>query len=825
MKLTATPSSKASLDLRPYDVPTEDVTEMVTKVPVGKKDGASIIPAVFRPCPEVCWQHAIPGKKDCGGGALHRLAENVEAVTAFVVDLDTGLTEAGLDALVEALKATGLEFWWWQTFSHTPEVAKGRLIIPFHTPFPLKSPEQWSRGAWPKLIQYLGVEGACSAVGKGADPSCRDPSRLYYMPRRPTEDAIRRSGYVPGKALDWEEVFGDALEGFREAVKVPVALTAEDPNAVVTAEQFEKLREDLVAYAKNAAPAKRHALENVLKGKMPAELPTERPEGALPRNPVWKDVTWALAKVSEDWMPTEALLEVLRPSWQDEVGASPEDFTPWAKIEDMFRRARPATAKKRAQQKAEAEQAAALFSHSEAPAGWVAPSKVVLETRQVSEDAFDTRLEWEKDKEGNRTGRLKKNIHNLGLLMRAGPVWRGVFRKNLLSQMLEVHGGPLLEGKGDARRLLKERTDALLVRHWISEKYGVVFSQEDVDSYIELSADDHAYDPLMDYLNGLVWDGTPRIEGFLERYFSASTKAEDGKDRTLYVRAVSKRWLMSAAARGLFPGCQVDVVLILESGQGKRKTSAFRVLGGEFFASFVKSLDHKDAQVMPGENWILEFGELSAFSRSDQKHLKDFLTQVSDKYRAPYDKRQMVHPRRAVWVGSTNEDDYLTDETGNRRYWPVAVGDIDSEALRRDRDQLFAEAVARVKAGEQWHLTEDEEALAKVETALRLQTDSIGELVLAWFQEQAPEKRPVEVTQTFLWQTILGEPGVPDRGQEMRGARALKMLGFTKRRMWRANTPVTVYIPTPEVLGLPRATRGRMGAQGAMQIVAAPPCV
>jgi predicted P-loop ATPase len=555
---------------------------------------------------------------------------------------------------------------------------------------------------------------------------------------------------------------------------------------------------------------------------------------------VWKDVTWALAKVSEDWMPTEALLEVLRPSWQDEVGASPEDFTPWAKIEDMFRRARPACSRKRAQQKAEMEQAARLFSHSEAPAGFMAPGgakgtggvKGTGETEETDEvtggrtpdeDAFDTQLEWQIDKEGNRTGRLKKTIHNLGLILRAGPVWKGVFRKNLLTGFMEVHGGPLLEGTSLKKRDIDEESDVFLVRHWISEKYGVTYAKEDVDAYVVLSAMDAKYDPLMDYLNGVQWDGTSRIEGFLETYFKASTKAEDGKDRTLYVRAVSKRWLMSAAARGLFPGCQVDVVLILESGQGKRKTSAFRVLGGEFFASFVKSLDHKDAPAMPSENWILEFGELSAFSRSDQKHLKDFLTQTQDKYRAPYHQRQMVHPRRSVFVGSTNEDDYLTDETGNRRYWPVAVGDIDIEALARDRDQLWAEAVALVKAGEQWHLTEEEEALAKVEAATRLQTDSIGELVLAWYQEQPQDKRPVEVTQTFLWGTILGEPGVPDRGQEMRGARALKMLGFTKRRMWRANTPVTIYIPTPEILGLPRATRGRTGAQSTLAAISSSP--
>jgi hypothetical protein len=285
LKLTTTPSSKASLDLREHEVPTEDVTEMVTKVPVGEKDGPAIIPAIFRPCPEVCWQHGMPKRKDCGGGQFHRLAENVEAVTAFVVDLDTGLTEEGLDELVEALKATGLEFWWWQTHSHTPEVAKGRLLIPFHRPFPLKSPEQWSRGAWPRLVQYLGVEGACSAVGKGADPSCRDPSRLYYMPRRPTEDAVRAGGYVQGKALNWEELFGDTLESFREAVKAPVAVGTEDPNAVVTAEHFEKLREDLKSYAVSAAPSKRKAIENVLKGKMPAELPTSGPRVRFPGTP------------------------------------------------------------------------------------------------------------------------------------------------------------------------------------------------------------------------------------------------------------------------------------------------------------------------------------------------------------------------------------------------------------------------------------------------------------------------------------------------------------------------------------------------------------
>lgn len=200
----------------------------------------------------------------------------------------------------------------------------------------------------------------------------------------------------------------------------------------------------------------------------------------------------------------------------------------------------------------------------------------------------------------------------------------------------------------------------------------------------------------------LVWDRVPRIDHWLHRYL--------GVPDTEYSRAVGRKWLISIVARAMRPGCQSDHMLILEGPQGIGKSQAMRILGGDYHVEYAGSLrndsDHKDMiHTIVGKS-IVEISELSAFKGSSIERLKNVLTTTVDDVRLAYRRDASRFPRTCGFAGTTNEINsaYISDSTGARRFWPVVCGPaIDIEALRQDRDQIWAEAVNAFDAGEDWH--------------------------------------------------------------------------------------------------------------------------
>lgn len=296
-----------------------------------------------------------------------------------------------------------------------------------------------------------------------------------------------------------------------------------------------------------------------------------------------------------------------------------------------------------------------------------------------------------------------------------------------------------------------------------------------------------AFHPVRDYLQSLSWDGVPRLNTCLRDSFGAKAQPEK------YLAAVGAAWCISAVARIFEPGCQVDSALVLEGPQGFYKSTALRVLAGDayFSDSLSADLSHKDARDHLRGKWIIELAELAQFKRAEIETVKQFVTRRFEQYRPSYGRHEIKFPRQCVFAGSTNDETYLVDTTGNRRFWVVACGRIDIDALKRDRDQLWAEAVTRYRAGERWHLTGELEALAAAEALLRVAHDpwtaNVAE-VLAYIS--TPDVSPGEVMARMNLRE--GERHARNAG---RIGQILKDLGWRKGH--RDRTRGQTYTPPP----------------------------
>ncbi len=244
---------------------------------------------------------------------------------------------------------------------------------------------------------------------------------------------------------------------------------------------------------------------------------------------------------------------------------------------------------------------------------------------------------------------------------------------------------------------------------------------------LAMNARARPFHPVRDYIRSLEWDKKPRLATWLTSYI--------GADDNQVNRAIGEKFLLQALDRVFQPGCKADHVLILEGDQGRKKSSAVSLLAGEWFSDQLPPMHSKDSSLSLGGVWIMEIAELESLTNSQAESIKGFLSRTTERYRPPYGRHPVNEPRQTVFVGTTNLSQYLHDPTGGRRFWPVEVGDIDLEALARDRDQLWAEAFARYQQDDSRHwFDEDDPVLAMVreEQAARIESDPWEEPILEY---------------------------------------------------------------------------------------------
>jgi predicted P-loop ATPase len=340
-------------------------------------------------------------------------------------------------------------------------------------------------------------------------------------------------------------------------------------------------------------------------------------------------------------------------------------------------------------------------------------------------DPIDSKrkAEWQSKLLRGTGGRVASVLANFMIALRHAPEWANVLGHDESGHRAIARKAPPWGGPRQPPYPWGEEDD-IHAAEW-AQHYGILISPLTASQGVQAVAAENRFHPIREYVESLRWDGDRRIDTWTTSYLGAPASQ--------YSAAVGARWLIGAVARVLKPGCKNDCALILEGPQGSRKSTALRVLGEPWFTDDVSEIGSKDSQLQIRGVWIVEWAELDAMSRIDVARIKSFMSRAVDRFRPPYGHRLIVLPRESVFAGTTNSDAYLRDETGARRFWPIRCGKIDIERLQLDRDQLWAEAVARFREGVSWWL--DKELLveaAEAEQAERYEGGIWDDIIRQW---------------------------------------------------------------------------------------------
>lgn len=331
--------------------------------------------------------------------------------------------------------------------------------------------------------------------------------------------------------------------------------------------------------------------------------------------------------------------------------------------------------------------------------------KRLASVAKLHEDRARQDMDWRRNLRRTSSGKeLLGDVHNIRLAFEHAPELAGLLRMNELAHRVELTRDPpwrtLTSGAS-----WRDDDDIDLVS-WLQEWTIPARSDGTMTRIVHAEATRNPVHPVREWLQGLTWDGGPRIKEVLIEVLSA-------KGDPLYLEAVLRRFMIGAVARVMRPGCKCDHMLVLVGAQGGGKSSFARVLGAPWTVESHSTFGSKDAAQELDGAWIVEVAELSGMRKSEVETVKNFISKQSDHYRPAYGRHVIDQPRTCVFIGTTNEEKFLVDYTGNRRFWPIRCTDrVDLKLLFDSREQLWAEARSAFESGEQWHLTAEEARLA-----------------------------------------------------------------------------------------------------------------
>lgn len=343
---------------------------------------------------------------------------------------------------------------------------------------------------------------------------------------------------------------------------------------------------------------------------------------------------------------------------------------------------------------------------------------------------------WMQELEFNKKGQLLPSIENFRIILDKDPRLVGCFGTNTFRGTLclrkDAPWRPCFDAvNGD---MWTDSDSSELIRY-IDVNYGL-YSKDRFNIALDVAFAQHSFHPVRDYLNTLTWDGTKRAEMLFVNYF--------GAPNDVYTKTVTRKWLAAAVARVFTPGVKFDNLVVLVGAQGIGKSYLGHKLGRGWFSDTFGTVQGKEAYEQLKGNWIIEIAELSAMRRAEVEAVKMFISKQEDTFRGAYKRYAEVNKRQCVFYGTTNDDQFLSDTTGNRRFWPIRA-DMASAPLsvfdltEYEVDQIWAEAVVWVKKGESLYLSQELTKIAAEEQADYLPRDPRIDQIAEYLDKPIPD--------------------------------------------------------------------------------------
>jgi len=286
--------------------------------------------------------------------------------------------------------------------------------------------------------------------------------------------------------------------------------------------------------------------------------------------------------------------------------------------------------------------------------------------------------------------------------------------------------------------------DTTQLARMLARQKGVIFSPLVLDAAVRGIASERRYSPVVEYLESLpAWDGVSRVSSIFPHYLGAEDSA--------YIRAVGTKFVCNAVRRALRPGCKVDSMPVLVGPQGIGKSTFGAILFGlAWFHDDVGDITNKSAIENIEGKWCIEMPEMSVFKRAEIEHQKAFMSRTVDRGRRAYARTVTESPRRCVFIGSTNDEDFLTDVTGNRRYWPVKCHkSLNWAELRAARDMIWAEALTLWKTEKPHMDTAELESESRQVASGHTETDPWSEAIQKWLSVEQYDMEDLEAVDRF----------------------------------------------------------------------------
>ena len=584
----------------------------------------------------------------------------------------------------------------YSTHKHTPDKPRLRLVLPL------------SRPVTPDEYQAIGRRIAADIDIEQFDDTTYQPQRLMFWGSTP-----RDGEYVfecnDDAFLDADEVLG-RYEDWRDQAQWPESSRAHTQIRKTAAKQEDPTSKKGIVGAFCRAYTVTEAMEAFLPGTYDACAADDRytytagtsAAGAV----VYEDGKYIYSHHATD--PCSGKL----------VNAF--DLVRIHKFRELDEEAQPGTPPGRLPSYRAMQELAAADARVKVAIGEERLAEAKQEFSPIEGESDEVK-NWLARMDVNKWGKYESTAKNVKLILDNDPRLAGAIAMDDFAHRITVLRD--LPWREMARSAVWLDSDDSSLRNYMEETYGIRSKSVIEDALAEVTMR-HAFNPLRDYLTGLVWDGIPRIDTLFIDYL--------GAEDTAFNRAISRKTLVAAVGRALDPGIKFDTVLTLIGKQGLGKTSLVRKLAHGWHSESLVTVQGKDAMEHIQGFWLIELGELAAIRKADFELVKQFISKQEDSFRAAYGRRTERYPRQCIFIATTNIADFIRDQTGGRRWWPMRV-DRERQRLNHFVDltedevsQVWAEAVDAYRGGEPLHLTGAMEAEAR-----RLQEEHTDESPLA----------------------------------------------------------------------------------------------